>query len=129
MEVVSGTGGLAGVWGRRRGARVKGGCPACAPSHTCFAHVLPLPPSSHRGSMHAPWETPHAPVGSGSAHSTRCAAPSVCAGAPYKRVIQSVYGFMLRFTQCVCEVRPCVALWRVEKYAYADIIGRAVRAF
>jgi len=39
------------------------------------------------------------------------------------------YGFMLRFTQCVCEVRPCVALWRVEKYAYADIIGRAVRAF
>ena len=41
MEVVSGTGGLAGVWGRRRGARVKGGCPACAPSHTCFAHASP----------------------------------------------------------------------------------------
>ena len=37
VEVVSGAaGGLAGVRGRRRGARVKGGRPACAPWRTCL---------------------------------------------------------------------------------------------
>jgi hypothetical protein len=63
------------------------------------------------------------------AHTAQDARRRSCARVRPTNVSFRVYGFVLRFTQCVCEVRPCVALWRVEKYAYADIIGRAVRAF
>ena len=86
---------------RRLGRRVEGqaarrkgqGRAACLRT---LAHVPPLPPSSHHGSMHAPWEASHAPVAAHTALDARRGARS-------------------RFTLCVAcgAVVPPNVLFRV----------------